>query len=77
MRWIFHPGEFCYVNELVEFISVETGDWFHIEVAAYPEMYPQAKSPQDDVQRFRFLCPRVMPKSQHENHDTGARSDTL
>lgn len=45
-------GEFRYANELVEFIRAETGDWFHIEVAAYPEMHPQAKSPQDDVQRY-------------------------
>lgn len=45
-------GEFRYANELVEFIRAESGDWFHIEVAAYPEMHPQAKSPQDDVQRF-------------------------
>lgn len=45
-------GEFRYANELVEFIRAETGDWFHIEVGAYPEMHPQAKSPQDDVQRF-------------------------
>lgn len=43
-------GEFRYANELVEFIRAETGDWFHIEVAAYPEMHPQAKSPQDDIQ---------------------------
>lgn len=45
-------GEFRYANELVEFIRAETGDWFHIEVGAYPEMHPQAKSPADDVQRF-------------------------
>lgn len=45
-------GEFRYANELVEFIRAETGDWFHIEVAAYPEMHPQAKSPQDDVRSF-------------------------
>ncbi|MDY7576920.1 methylenetetrahydrofolate reductase [NAD(P)H] [Herbaspirillum sp. RTI4] len=45
-------GEFHYANELVEFIRAETGDWFHIEVGAYPEMHPQAKSPQDDVQQF-------------------------
>jgi len=45
-------GEFHYANELVEFIRAETGDWFHIEVGAYPEMHPQAKSPQDDVQNF-------------------------
>jgi methylenetetrahydrofolate reductase (NADPH) len=45
-------GEFRYANELVEFIRAETGDWFHIEVGAYPEMHPQARSPQDDVQQF-------------------------
>ncbi|WP_374517079.1 methylenetetrahydrofolate reductase [NAD(P)H] [Undibacterium squillarum] len=45
-------GEFRYANELVEFIRAETGDWFHIEVAAYPEMHPQARSPQDDVNNF-------------------------
>ncbi|MDB5790228.1 MAG: metF [Massilia sp.] len=45
-------GEFRYANELVEFIRAETGDWFHIEVAAYPEVHPQAKSPQDDLQNF-------------------------
>jgi methylenetetrahydrofolate reductase (NADPH) len=45
-------GELRYANELVEFIRAETGDWFHIEVAAYPEMHPQARSPQDDLQAF-------------------------
>ena len=45
-------GEFRYANELVEFIRAETGDWFHIEVAAYPEVHPQAKSPQDDLHSF-------------------------
>jgi len=45
-------GEFRHANELVEFIRAETGDWFHIEVAAYPEMHPQARSPQDDLQHF-------------------------
>ncbi|MFJ3046213.1 methylenetetrahydrofolate reductase [NAD(P)H] [Herbaspirillum chlorophenolicum] len=45
-------SEFRYANELVEFVRAETGDWFHIEVAAYPEMHPQAKSPQDDVQNY-------------------------
>ncbi|WP_025916113.1 methylenetetrahydrofolate reductase [NAD(P)H] [Herminiimonas sp. CN] len=45
-------GELRYASELVEFIRAETGDWFHIEVAAYPEMHPQAKSPQDDLQNF-------------------------
>jgi methylenetetrahydrofolate reductase (NADPH) len=45
-------GEFHHANELIEFIRAETGDWFHIETAAYPEMHPQAKSPQDDLQNF-------------------------
>jgi len=48
----FSSGEFRYANELVEFIRAETGDWFHIEVGAYPEMHPQAKSPQEDVRNF-------------------------
>ena len=46
------PGEFRYANELVEFIRSETGDWFSIEVAAYPEWHPQARTPQDDLQAF-------------------------
>ncbi|RCS57522.1 methylenetetrahydrofolate reductase [NAD(P)H] [Parvibium lacunae] len=45
-------GEFRYANELVEFIRAETGDWFNIEVAAYPEYHPQARSPQEDLQNF-------------------------
>lgn len=48
----FSSGEFRYASELVEFIRSETGNWFHIEVAAYPEFHPQAKSPQDDLQNF-------------------------
>ena len=45
-------GEFRYASELVEFIRKETGDHFHIEVAAYPEMHPQARSPQADLQAY-------------------------
>lgn len=45
-------GEFRHASELVEFIRTETGDWFHVEVAAYPETHPQAKSPQDDLRHF-------------------------
>ncbi len=45
-------GEFHYARDLVEFIRAETGDAFHIEVAAYPEMHPQARSPQDDLRHF-------------------------
>ena len=46
-------GEFRYANELVEFIRRETGDWFHIEVACYPEWHPQAKSPKEDLLAFK------------------------
>ncbi len=45
-------GDIRYASDLVEFIRAETGDHFHIEVAAYPEMHPQAKSPQADLQAF-------------------------
>ena len=45
-------GEFHYASELVAFVRAETGDWFHIDVAAYPEYHPQAKSPQDDLVNF-------------------------
>jgi methylenetetrahydrofolate reductase (NADPH) len=45
-------GDFRYANELVEFVRRETGDWFHVEVAAYPEYHPQARSPADDLANF-------------------------
>lgn len=45
-------GDFRYASELVEFIRAETGDWFRVEVAAYPEAHPQSRSPTDDVARF-------------------------
>jgi methylenetetrahydrofolate reductase (NADPH) len=47
------PGKFRYANELVEFIRKETGNWFHIEVAAYPEFHPQAKNAQEDLLAFK------------------------
>ena len=47
------PGEFRYANELVEFIREETGDHFHIEVAAYPEFHPQAISAEADMDNFQ------------------------
>ena len=43
-------GDFRYASDLVAFIRQRTGSWFHIEVAAYPEMHPQARSPADDLQ---------------------------
>ncbi len=45
-------GEFQYASDLVAFIREETGNHFHIEVAAYPEIHPQAKSPEADLQAF-------------------------
>jgi methylenetetrahydrofolate reductase (NADPH) len=45
-------GEFHYASDLVAFIRAETGDDFHIEVAAYPEVHPQAKSPEADLQAY-------------------------
>jgi methylenetetrahydrofolate reductase (NADPH) len=46
-------GELAHANELVQLIRAHTGDWFHIEVACYPEYHPQAKSPGDDLAQFR------------------------
>jgi len=46
-------GEFRYASELVRFIREETGDWFHIEVAAYPEYHPQARRASDDLKAFK------------------------
>ena len=47
------PGELRHANELVDFIRTETGDWFEIEVAAYPEYHPQSKNPRDDLLNFK------------------------
>jgi methylenetetrahydrofolate reductase (NADPH) len=46
-------GEFRYANELVEFIRAETGEHFSIEVAAYPEVHPQAPNAEADLRNFR------------------------
>lgn len=45
-------GELRYASDLVSFIREEMGDYFHIEVAAYPEVHPQAVSMQQDIQHF-------------------------
>jgi len=45
-------GEFQYASDLVAFIRAETGEDFHIEVAAYPEVHPQAKSPEADLKAY-------------------------
>ncbi len=46
-------GELRYASELVALIREATGDWFHIEVAAYPEYHPQARKPQHDLAAFK------------------------
>ena len=46
-------GEFRYANELVEFIRAETGDYFQIHVAAYPETHPQARNATEDLKNFK------------------------
>ena len=46
-------GDFRYANELVTFIREQSGDWFDIEVAAYPEFHPEAHSPSADLQHFK------------------------
>jgi methylenetetrahydrofolate reductase (NADPH) len=45
-------GDFAYANELVAFIRAETGGWFHVEVAAYPEYHPQSRAPAEDLANF-------------------------
>lgn len=45
-------GAFHHANQLVEFIRTETGDHFHIEVAAYPEFHPQAQTAAVDLDNF-------------------------
>jgi methylenetetrahydrofolate reductase (NADPH) len=47
------PGEFHYADELVTFIRKTHGDTFKIEVAAYPEMHPQAANAAADFENFR------------------------
>jgi methylenetetrahydrofolate reductase (NADPH) len=47
------PGDFRYAAELVRFIREHSGDHFHVEVAAYPEMHPQAEDVQADLRHFK------------------------
>lgn len=47
------PGDFRYASELVAFIREYTGDWFQIEVAAYPEFHPQSANARADLQHFK------------------------
>jgi methylenetetrahydrofolate reductase (NADPH) len=46
-------GEFRYASELVAFIRETTGDWFHIDVACYPEYHPQTRNAADEVVNFK------------------------
>jgi methylenetetrahydrofolate reductase (NADPH) len=46
-------GDFHYASELVAFVRAHTGDWFHVDVAAYPEMHPQAGTPEHDLANFK------------------------
>ena len=46
-------GELRYASDLVRFIREETGDWFRVEVAAYPEYHPQARKPEQDLAAFK------------------------
>jgi methylenetetrahydrofolate reductase (NADPH) len=46
-------GDFAYASQLVAFIRENTGDWFHIEVAAYPETHPEARSAANDLKHFK------------------------
>lgn len=46
-------GEFAHANDLVSFVRSETGQYFHIEVAAYPEYHPQARTPREDILAFK------------------------
>jgi len=46
-------GEFRYASELVAFIRQQTGDWFQIEVACYPEFHPQTRHAADEIRNFK------------------------
>ena len=46
-------GDFKYAADLVAFIRAETGDHFHIDVAAYPEFHPESRTPLADVQNLK------------------------
>lgn len=58
-------GEFRYASELVAFVREETGDYFRIEVAAYPEMHPQARSPEADLKASPPRCVRGATPGDH------------
>jgi methylenetetrahydrofolate reductase (NADPH) len=50
------PGVFSHATELIGFIREQTGDYFHIEAACYPEFHPEAESASTDLAHF---CEKV------------------
>jgi methylenetetrahydrofolate reductase (NADPH) len=46
-------GELRYASELVAFIRERSGDWFHVEVACYPEFHPQTRNAEDEIRNFK------------------------
>jgi len=46
-------GELRYANDLVALIRETSGDWFHIEVACYPEYHPQTRMAADEIRNFK------------------------
>jgi methylenetetrahydrofolate reductase (NADPH) len=46
-------GDFAYASQLVSFIREQTANWFQIEVAAYPETHPEARSAGADLKHFK------------------------
>lgn len=46
-------SQLVYANELVAFIRENFGEHFHLEVAAYPEIHPEAKSFSDDIRYLK------------------------
>jgi len=46
-------GDFAYASQLVAFVREKTADWFQIEVAAYPETHPEARSAANDLKHFK------------------------
>lgn len=47
-------GDFSHASELVSFIRQNYNDYFHLEVAAYPEFHPQSKTATSDLEFFKL-----------------------
>jgi len=48
-----HSGELPHASDLVAFVRQTTGDWFHVEVACYPEYHPQTRYAKDEIANFK------------------------